>query len=209
MGKAIGGLPEAAPLEREPPAEAGFALGSWLARQRELRGISREELSALTRLPLRSLERLEAGAFDGQRDGFVRGFVRTVALAIGLDADDAVARLLAEPAARARRRSLDPWRVAAAAAAVLALLAAGAAWLEWQRTPAPAGASAEHVPILRPAPVRALAAERGLLDGEPDEDPLAITLDPEPLGIEGAPEPEPAPDAPAAAAPGVAAPASE
>jgi hypothetical protein len=209
MGKAIGGLPEAAPLEPEPAAEAGFALGSWLARQRELRGISREELSALTRLPLRSLERLEAGAFDGQRDGFVRGFVRTVAVAIGLDADDAVARLLAEPAARARRRALDPWRVAAAAAGLLALLAAGAAWLEWQKTPATAGEAAEPAPMLRPDPVRALAAEHGLLDLEPGADPYDVALDPEPLGTEEAPDPVPAPDAPAAAAPGVAAPASE
>ena len=209
MGKAIGGLPEAAPLEPEPSAEAGFALGSWLARQRELRGISREELSALTRLPLRSLERLEAGAFDGQRDGFVRGFVRTVALAIGLDADDAVARLLAEPPAHARRRVLDPWRVATAAAALLALLAGGAAWLEWRKAPATVRDAAEHAPILRPDPVRALAAEHGLLDAEPDEDPYAIALDPDPLGAEDAPGPGPAPDDSAAAAPGVAAPAGE
>ena len=115
MGKAIGGLPEAAPLAAPAEAEESFALGSWLTRQRELRGISREELSALTRLPMRSLERLESGAFDGQQDGFVRGFVRTVAVAIGLDPDDAVARLLAEPAARPRQRGLDPRRVAVAA----------------------------------------------------------------------------------------------
>ena len=61
MGKAIGGLPEEAPLAGVD-AEESFALGAWLARQRELRGISREELSTLTRLPMRSLERLDKKA---------------------------------------------------------------------------------------------------------------------------------------------------
>ena len=72
-------------------------IGEYLRRQRVLRGISIEELSALTRIPLRSLERLECGEFDGETDGFVRGFVRTVAAAVGLDADDTIARMLKEP----------------------------------------------------------------------------------------------------------------
>jgi transcriptional regulator with XRE-family HTH domain len=192
MGKAIGGLPEATALaasaaerraqrgdaasvdepRNEGPAseadlEASFALGSWLARQRELRGISREELAALTRLPMRSLERLETGAFDGQQDGFVRGFVRTVALAIGLDPDDAVARLLAEPAALAARRGLDLRRVAVAAIGVAGLIALFAALVEWAQAPAEAPGVPEYAPILRRDPVRALAIERGLLsEGE-------------------------------------------
>jgi len=85
---AEGGAP--APVEPQP-------IGSYLKRQRELRGISIDELATLTRIPLRSLERLESGIFDGQADGFVRGFVRTVALALGLDPDDAVSRMLSEP----------------------------------------------------------------------------------------------------------------
>ena len=189
MGKAVGGLPEAAPLAAPADAEESFALGSWLARQRELRGISREELSALTRLPMRSLERLEAGAFDGQQDGFVRGFVRTVAVAIGLDPDDAVARLLAEPAARPRRRVLDPRRVAVAAVGVLGALALCAALVEWLQAPPDPAERAEHAPILRPDPVRALAIEHGLLGAEPAAG--------EALPFEPAPEPEP----PAEAAP--------
>jgi hypothetical protein len=164
MGKAIGGLPEAAPLAAPADAEESFALGSWLARQRELRGISREELCALTRLPLRSLERLESGAFDGQQDGFVRGFVRTVAAAIGLDPDDAVARLLAEPAARPRRSGLDPRRVAVAAVGLLGALALCAALVEWVQAPPDPSEAAADAPILRPDPVRALAVERGRLD---------------------------------------------
>ena len=40
----------------------------------------------------------EAGAFDGDPDGFVRGFVRTVADGLGLDADATLLRMLREPA---------------------------------------------------------------------------------------------------------------
>ncbi len=72
-------------------------IGEYLRRQRMLRGMSTEELASITRIPLRSLERLEGGQFDGQTDGFVRGFVRTVANALGLDADDAILRMLGEP----------------------------------------------------------------------------------------------------------------
>ena len=113
-----------------------FALGSWLAKQRQLRGIRLEELAALTRLPVRSLERLEAGVFDGQQDGFVRGFVRTVALAIGLDPHDGVSRLLAEAVARPGRRVPDPRRLAVAAVGAAGVLALGLATFEVARAPA-------------------------------------------------------------------------
>jgi transcriptional regulator with XRE-family HTH domain len=79
-------------------------IGEFLRRQRILRGMSTEELAALTRIPLRSLERLESGQFDGETDGFVRGFVRSVASALGLDADDAISRMLLEPTAHAWER---------------------------------------------------------------------------------------------------------
>jgi cytoskeletal protein RodZ len=88
MGKEVRGVPEAAEVE---------SVGRYLARQRLLRGISLEDLAVLTRIPRRSLERLEAGAFDRQPDGFARGFVRTVAVALGLDPDEAVLRLMTEP----------------------------------------------------------------------------------------------------------------
>jgi transcriptional regulator with XRE-family HTH domain len=86
-------------------------VGQYLANQRKLRRISLDELSERTRIPRRNLERLESGAFDSAADGFTRGFVRTVALALGLDADEAVMRLIGEPhadeerALRAVRRS--------------------------------------------------------------------------------------------------------
>ena len=90
MGQEVRGVSEAASL-----TEAG--VGRYLASQRRLRGISLDELSGLTKIPRRSLERLEAGTFDTSPDGFVRGFVRSVAESLGLDPDEAVMRLMDEP----------------------------------------------------------------------------------------------------------------
>ncbi len=122
MGKAIGGVPRAVALSEEPGGEGRRgappsasrgpeSIGAYLARQRELRGISLEEVEALTHIPRRSLERLEAGLHDRDPDGFVRGFVRTVSEAIGLDAEDTVARMLAEPSAEGAARHLSAGRV--------------------------------------------------------------------------------------------------
>ncbi len=131
MGQEIRGGPEAAALNGAEPGDT--SIGSYLARQRRLRGVSLDELANRTRIPRRSLERLEAGAFDGTPDGFARGFVRTVAGALGLDPDDAVNRLLREPRedeavlvakARFERRKLLI-RLGLAAAALLAALALG------------------------------------------------------------------------------------
>jgi len=203
MGKAVGGHPEATALaaraaeraqalaaaaegsgerSRDEDGAGAFALGAWLARQRELRGIRLEELSILTRLPLRSLERLEAGVFDGQQDGFVRGFVRTVSVAIGLDPEDAVARLLAEPVLRPRRRWPDPRRVALVAVGLASSIAAAAALWQWSQTPPGEAAASEAAPLLRRDPVRALAIEQGLLkDGPAPEEPLeALWFEPTP-----------------------------
>lgn len=77
--------------------DCAVKIGFYLAQQRRLRGISREELCRLTRIPPRSLERLEDGAFDDVNDGFVRGFVRTVSDALGLDSNDTLARMSPEP----------------------------------------------------------------------------------------------------------------
>jgi cytoskeletal protein RodZ len=120
---------------------AGDPIGRYLARQRRLRGISLAELSERTKIPLRSLERLESGAFDAAPDGFARGFVRTVAAALGLDVDDAVMRLLQEPpddelgraASRAtlQRRATQLVVVAAAGLVLAGVWALGSAFFSW------------------------------------------------------------------------------
>jgi hypothetical protein len=171
MGKAVGGVSGAPALSADPGEEAG--IGAYLARQRRLRGISLDELATLTRIPRRSLERLESGAFDGPPDGFVRGFVRTVAVAIGLDPEETLTRMLREPEARHRGRAPSLRRVAAAGAAILLLLALGAALARLapgpRQAPAPAAAPAPRgaeLPVRRDH-VRALALEEGLLPSAP------------------------------------------
>lgn len=110
-------------------------IGEYLRRQRMLRDVSLDELAAMTRIPLRSLERLERGEFDGESDGFVRGFVRTVALALGLDVDDTVARMLQEPAVGVWERRASGRRLkqaiaigALAAIVLVSLLVLQAGW---------------------------------------------------------------------------------
>jgi transcriptional regulator with XRE-family HTH domain len=113
------------PVDRDGAAagressEPELSIGRYLARQRRLRGVSLDELAGLTKIPLRSLERLEDGAFDHQADGFSRGFVRTVAEALGLDAEEAVMRLRGEPPSgdeglALRRLSLRRWALGSA-----------------------------------------------------------------------------------------------
>ncbi len=161
MGTEVRNVPEAAALD------AGEAsIGRYLARQRELRGITLEELATRTKIPIRSLARLESGAFDQKPDGFARGFVRTVALALGLDADEAVTRLLAEPvpdAAAAGEGGRSG--IAIALLVVAALLIALVLWLRGG-DPAPATAAAGSSRaewVLRSDPVRSLAAAEGEL----------------------------------------------
>ncbi len=81
------------------------SIGAYLAEQRRMRGISPEQLAEITRIPLRSIERLEAGVFDDNLDGFARGFVRTLALALGLDPQETLIRTLREPSAEETRAS--------------------------------------------------------------------------------------------------------
>jgi cytoskeletal protein RodZ len=147
VGREIRGVPEAAPLEES------HSIGSYLRRQRSLRGIELDELAAATRIPRRSLERLEAGEFDFQPDGFARGFVRAVATALGLDAEDAVARMRPEAtlADEPLPRRLWPWVLSLICVAVLAL---AGLWLSADRE---AEEAAAPDVVIRRDPVRALA----------------------------------------------------
>jgi len=141
-------------------------IGEYLRRQRVLRGVSIEELSSITRIPLRSLERLEHGEFDGETDGFVRGFVRTVATAIGLDADDTISRMLKEPPVGVWERHQSGRRLKQAFAGVALLVTGIVAFLVlqagWRLL---VGSSVEdpgrEVVVWRD-PVRSLAEEIGV-----------------------------------------------
>ncbi len=151
-------------------------IGDYLRRQRVLRDVSIDELAATTRIPLRSLERLERGEFDGETDGFVRGFVRTVAGALGLDVEDTVSRMLEEPAS-ARWERHAPGRRAkqiAAAAVLLALLGTGALVVRagWRLLAGTGDADPARAVVVWRDPVHALAEASGA-----EVDP-ALEIDP-------------------------------
>lgn len=158
----------------EPVGHSEASIGAYLTSQRVLRGISLEELAGLTRIPLRNLERLESGTFDRDADGFVRGFVRTVAAALGLDPDDTVARMLSEPnePVDGRVTGVTAHRAVLLAALVLALvvmIGVAAAGLRLLLTPA----TPDLERVVRRDPVRALAEAQGLGAYRPGDDPAA------------------------------------
>ncbi len=170
MGGAIGGLPETPALSdasgpKKPGAKSGEggSIGAYLKRQRKLRGLSLADLESATRVPKRSLERLEAGAYDGIPDGFARGFVRTVAGAIGLDPEETVARMLAEPewVGDGRRPAwMTTLWVASGALVVVSLVLVMVGGVRATKSAAPVPGDA---PVLRRFDaVRALAAELGI-----------------------------------------------
>lgn len=153
---------ETPPVEHADEGAAAASIGAYLKRQRLLRGLTVEDLAATTRIPLRSLERLEAGYFDGVTDGFVRGFVRTVAVALGLDADQTVARMLEEPAIGSRdREGVGLWHkqvvalVLLVAATALVVIALRAGW----RLLVGDGSSPDSEVVVWRDPVHALARD--------------------------------------------------
>jgi transcriptional regulator with XRE-family HTH domain len=81
--------PGVRPLTR---VDAPLAIGARLRHERDLRGMSLEEVARATRIPLASLERVEADRFDDlPGEVFVRGFLRSYARAIGLEPDEILA----------------------------------------------------------------------------------------------------------------------
>ena len=156
--------------DQEPSAAATgtverVPIGDYLRRQRILRDVSIDELSSMTRIPLRSLERLERGEFDGETDGFVRGFVRTVAGALGLDVEDTVARMLEEPAAAGWERHAPGRRTKQIAAGVVLLLLLGTGALVlragWRLLAGTHDADPARAVVLWRDPVHALAEASG------------------------------------------------
>lgn len=140
-------------------------IGAYLSGQRRLRGITLDELARRTCIPLRSLERLESGAFDGSPDGFARGFVRTVAVALGLDPDDAVSRMLPEarPVSHPRTSPLpEPWPWLGVLLTLLGVAALGMVLLEGRSGP-PDPTDLQAQRVHRRDAVRELARAHGLL----------------------------------------------
>lgn len=116
------------------------AFGEHLKREREMRGVTLEEISAATRISTRFLEALEKEHWDHLPGGvFNRGFIRAVAHFLGLDEDgllaeyDLVTRHQPEagisvaPSLKTRRLWLAP----VAAGAVIGAIVAGG-WIAYR-----------------------------------------------------------------------------
>jgi cytoskeletal protein RodZ len=72
------------------------SVGQYLRRQREARRMSLEEVARATRVPIASMERIEAGQFDElPGEVFVRGFLKSYARAVDLSSDEVLARYTA------------------------------------------------------------------------------------------------------------------
>jgi cytoskeletal protein RodZ len=182
MGREVRGLPEAAPLTDAagPPAkrharEREVSIGAYLARQRRLRGISVAELAELTKIPIRSIQRMESGAFDRNPDGFVRGFVRAVAVALGLDPEETVMRMRGEPADSAEaahpRSVRHDRRWVVISGLLAATLGLGFAIWGWvSHAPREAAGKATPKLVYRRDAVRALADEQAHRERTPPSD---------------------------------------
>lgn len=72
------------------------SVGQMLRAARVAKRMSVEEISRATRVPVSSVERIEADQFDElPGEVFVRGFLKSYAQAVGLSADDVLARYTA------------------------------------------------------------------------------------------------------------------
>jgi cytoskeletal protein RodZ len=137
--------------------------GEHLKREREMRGVSLEEVSAATRISTRFLEAIESDRWESLPGGvFNRGFIRSVARYLGLDEDSMVAEYALETRGRVEAGVVpDPpmemprnWKPAIMATIALVVILAGvgfayaryggqiAARLHWKPTSAPVGSAA-------------------------------------------------------------------
>ena len=72
------------------------SVGRFLREKREERRMSIAEIARATRMPASSVERIEADQFDElPGEVFVRGFLKSYAQAVGVQADDVLARYTA------------------------------------------------------------------------------------------------------------------
>jgi cytoskeletal protein RodZ len=123
--------------------------GEHLRREREMRGVSLEEIAAATRINTRFLEAIESERWDQLPGGvFNRGFIRSIARYLGMDEDSLVAEYDLDtktngnshsPIILPAQKTSRNWRPAAVAVAVVALLVAAGTSAIHYRTKIAAG----------------------------------------------------------------------
>jgi cytoskeletal protein RodZ len=77
----------------DPRAEAVRVFGRYLLRERELRGLTPDDVARVTKLAPAVIDSIESG--DPERmppRGYLVGYLRSYSAAVGLDADDVVLR---------------------------------------------------------------------------------------------------------------------
>jgi cytoskeleton protein RodZ len=151
--------------------------GEHLRREREMRGVTLEEIAAATRISPRFLEALENEQWERLPGGaFNRGFIRSVARFLGLDEESMVAEYALEtkgqnqsaatPEPYAQGMPRD-WRPVIAAAVVLAvLILVGAFAIHYFRARARARAEqpqSQSLPAATAAPIDPPAARPAAL----------------------------------------------
>ena len=118
-------------MDRDQSAGGGLAaFGRHLAQERELRGLTRDDVVRATRLPSAAIEAIEVGDSERTHRAYVVVYLRAYAAAVGLDPDDVVLRYEEAVGPRADAPAPRSRRAAVTVAAVLlgALAAAGLAW---------------------------------------------------------------------------------
>ena len=164
--------------------------GDHLKREREMRGVSLDEISTATRIATRFLRAIENEQWDQLPGGvFNRGFVRAVARYLGLDEEDIVAEFAA---AADVRPSVPVWTGSPPAvtpdkpwlawmlAAMVALVIATGGWFGGRRI------------FARRASRRAAQISAASSSPPPVQTVLPSTA--EPIPVSAAPAPSPPPD---------------
>ncbi len=130
--------------EHRTPATTKDSFGEHLRRERELRGVTLDEITAATRIGTRYLEAFENEQWDRLPGGvFNRGFVRSIAHFLGLDEENLLAEYMhatngltkpsswasqTHPASEPDRR----WMQLVVLLLVVIVLASGGGWLGWR-----------------------------------------------------------------------------
>ena len=119
------------PTDPTDAAERLPAFGRWLARERELRGLTRDQVVRVMKLAPGVIEALESGEEVRMPPrAYTVGYLRAYSAAVGLDADEVVLRYeeALGPGGDAPATADGRGGRALAAALILAALAGAAAW---------------------------------------------------------------------------------